>query len=79
MVFKETSRQGHLVGSLDQPCTEVTHRLILTLRHIVKGGGKELLAKALSCRKVLHCSVLITVHSVNYLLRGLPSCLDCEQ
>lgn len=49
MVLEEAPCEGHLVGCLDQSGAEVSHRLILTLRHVVKVRREELLAQALRC------------------------------
>ena len=48
MVFEQASCQRHLVGSLNQASTEVSHALLFVLGHHVEGRGEELLAKTLS-------------------------------
>lgn len=76
MVLEQASRQRHLVSSLNQASTEVSHALLLVLSHHVEGGGEELLAKTLCCCKVLHLVVLgRTIRVVNHGLADWSSAL----
>ena len=47
MVFKESSREGHLVSGLDQSSTEVFHTLVLVFVHLVKAALQEFLPEKL--------------------------------
>jgi hypothetical protein len=53
VVLKQTPRQGHLIGRLDQRRTEVPPALLLTLVELVEGRGEELGSKFLGRGKML--------------------------